>query len=1000
MSLTATQNEAIEVLVGLCSSLKIAPTITQLLQDYADFEGKQLDTSNFKSPVDFLKASGRFELIPTGNTFIVSSKINLESLHILSMVEKQKTYNVRGAPGMRKPPQKFHQKGFRPQNFHHNNNNHQQQALRPLRNVAPNARNPLPKSISPVADPNMTNPFDAATFTKVPKNITPAKSVQNRLAVAKRSISNDDMKPVRHDVPVEWWSTENMGVVGHLEQYCIMKQLPPPDYTYFKVKEGKTYKFQCRVTIEEATYSTYPEDFETKEKAKIVCAARAVENIKLSQGITQYPLFDGDDNELACKMYEIVRQHSTGIFLQEFPNLFRTTYNQSIPSHYISLMTDQYPDLFKIEELSTTQKKIVYPVEGAVLPRLASQSSLVAESPVETSSLLPPHIQLPWTQQTWSILVTFAETTTAVWCNLLGKEHYEARVDLYDEIELAGITEHPTDIITNEYYIAVVHQCPHRIRIVGKTQENDKWTCRFIDTGEEESLESDQIYICDKKFLELPAQAIQLSLEGLSLFAEIENIDYCLTELNDKVLVAKIHTTEEEFRKHRGAISATLYDTTTEEDINMNDKLMEKIRETALEPSKLNEKMNCMVITHVSDKGVILGHLKETGYMELIKKEIKKIVKEGKLKEYAKTVTSIVESEGELYLAYNKNTSNYVRAKPTGLDVNTPDVLTVTLIDYGTDLKVNKKEIYRLRPLSKALEVIPPQAIRMRLHGINNNDDQYMGSLLRGFLKPNMTALVKVIDFSVDAKEPPVSIFVRSAKGTLQSLNDAITSQTSLSPLCDKDPAVPEFNLVPDLPKFVLPVIKQKMQVKVILSQSPQMFYVQPKSLQKGFQQLASTMQKYFETMNEALESTATLQNNGIYAAYREETKEWCRAKLLNIYDQDHIKVSFSDYACIDVIPLKNLRDLPSQFKLLPEQAIKAKLYGVKPNAKVGEAAHRFINLTKNREFEAVLMEVDKVPDSLDRVVTLDLYIEGPEGEGNIYLREVLINEGLADPQN
>lgn len=51
-------------------------------------------------------------------------------------------------------------------------------------------------------------------------------------------------------------------------------------------------------------------------------------------------------------------------------------------------------------------------------------------------------------------------------------------------------------------------------------------------------------------------------------------------------------------------------------------------------------------------------------------------------------------------------------------------------------------------------------------------------------------------------------------------------------------------------------------------------------------------------------------------------------AKLLTCYSEDHIKVHFSDYACIDVVPLKHLRELLNEFKLLPEQAIQAKLYG------------------------------------------------------------------------
>lgn len=196
----------------------------------------------------------------------------------------------------------------------------------------------LAKVIKPVATPESIHSYSEKSVTpepitkvdtngiKSPSLMKP--SVQNRLAVIKRTVSNEEershdlVQEVKH-IPLEWWATENMSVVSRLEQYCSLKQLPPPNYTYFKVKEGKQYKFQCRVTIEDSTYSTYPEDFDTKEKARIVCAARAVESIKLRQGMTQYPLFDGDRQELACKIFDIVSAHKTGVFLTEVPNLFR-----------------------------------------------------------------------------------------------------------------------------------------------------------------------------------------------------------------------------------------------------------------------------------------------------------------------------------------------------------------------------------------------------------------------------------------------------------------------------------------------------------------------------------------------------------------------------------------------------------------------------------------------------------------------------------------------------
>lgn len=65
-------------------------------------------------------------------------------------------------------------------------------------------------------------------------------------------------------------------------------------------------------------------------------------------------------------------------------------------------------------------------------------------------------------------------------------------------------------------------------------------------------------------------------------------------------------------------------------------------------------------------------------------------------------------------------------------------------------------------------------------------------------------------------------------------------------------------------------------------------------------------------------------------------------------------------------------------------------ILGVKPNSQSGfstAAAHRFIQMTKNKMFDAHVMGIDRVPETLERVVILDLIIRGLEGD--ISIREV-----------
>lgn len=96
--LSPAQKVAIEILVGLCTSCKEAPTLSQLLRDYTEMEGKQFDYTGFRSIVDLLQTSDRFYIFNRAGMWIVNAKLEAESAHIALLVGKQKSNrkNTRG----------------------------------------------------------------------------------------------------------------------------------------------------------------------------------------------------------------------------------------------------------------------------------------------------------------------------------------------------------------------------------------------------------------------------------------------------------------------------------------------------------------------------------------------------------------------------------------------------------------------------------------------------------------------------------------------------------------------------------------------------------------------------------------------------------------------------------------------------------------------------------------------------------------------------------------
>lgn len=449
--------------------------------------------------------------------------------------------------------------------------------------------------------------------------------------------------------------------------------------------------------------------------------------------------------------------------------LCSSKYKLSIPSNFDRIITVDYEDWFVVEQQCTPLKSMVYPGKR---PLILSSSDKSANTRTNNSE-----ITLPWHEDQWNVFITFPETTTCVWANLLGPDYYEALVDLIDQINEVRL-EQPTEIFIKEYYIAVVHGNRQRVRVVEKHE--DQYLSHFIDSGEHETLTKDQLYVCDSKFLNLPPQAIQFSLKGLSLFDQLNGIDYCLSDLNEQVMVALVNTTEAQYKQNGNIVEATLYDTSTDINVNVNDSLLEEIAKTVLKPAKLNEKLSAVIITGVLDSGIVTGYLKCKGYKDLIKKEIERVVADKCKLDQCRGISNDIENtENEIYLVWNTATGHYLRATLVDFTRNAGlEEVVVLLIDYGTPLTVNKNfEIYRASLLSKTLQIIPPQAIRMKLHDLKTDDNPNVVSLLRGYLKPCTDSYVKVIE---QGNEPSVNIYVKT-NDKLPCVNKDIKAQMTLS---------------------------------------------------------------------------------------------------------------------------------------------------------------------------------------------------------------------------
>ena len=98
-------------------------------------------------------------------------------------------------------------------------------------------------------------------------------------------------------------------------------------------------------------------------------------------------------------------------------------------------------------------------------------------------------------------------------------------------------------------------------------------TCYFIDHGDEDVLKVKDLRKLLPEFMTLAPQAKSVRLAGLEDLAGDQNAQAELTNLSlGRSLVGQVHAQDE------SGISLILYDTNSDEDININEKILEKFR--------------------------------------------------------------------------------------------------------------------------------------------------------------------------------------------------------------------------------------------------------------------------------------------------------------------------------------------------------------------------------------------------------------------------------------
>ncbi|XP_022825812.1 RING finger protein 17 [Spodoptera litura] len=169
---------------------------------------------------------------------------------------------------------------------------------------------------------------------------------------------------------------------------------------------------------------------------------------------------------------------------------------------------------------------------------------------------------------------------------------------------------------------------------------------------------------------------------------------------------------------------------------------------------------------------------------------------------------------------------------------------------------------------------------------------------------------------------------------------------TNKSPLIEPKPSKPQKNKITILKKEMPEKVKSpesmddinlqakdkgplRLEAKVLNYQSPSHIYISLVHQQKTFNELFEKMQKYYSKSNKnKLKEDWKIGDR--CSTLCQQSQTWRRTIIMELKD-GNAKLFYSDFACVETVPISSLKELPPEFSKIGDAAIKCHLSGIMP---------------------------------------------------------------------
>ncbi|XP_015012194.2 tudor domain-containing protein 7B isoform X2 [Drosophila erecta] len=909
----------------------------------------------------------------------------------------------------------------------------------------------------------VTPQSDARTPTPSGAPITPPASPENAqtTSAAKATYKEESLRVHGGQVPTGKVVTKpkakvplkldpSFDPVSTLNFYCEANDFEKPAYNIF----NKPPHLHCSVRIAGDVYSSYPQEFTDKETACQRTAQIAIQRIQHAESHQKRSACTFSDAEFIDGLYMELRKYPHGILGHKLEDWYGSTFRQHLPSHWYDLIIESN----KIR------------VEHGIDPRIilfANDPGSGSSEPVRVSTTTLPQLVLPWQSSEggshdWNMFISYCDSTKRVWARMIDQiaNFEELTKHIGRQMESPVFRQKVFKPHVQEVYLVEIPDGWNRVRVISVDEETCSCRCHFVDFGDVAMFHFEDLFQCPPQFLVLPAQAVCLSMYALDKFEDHPHAQQVLTkELDGQTVVAHVLTTEKQFvelggaaqgvvenGKRRACLVATLYDTSTAEDIHLNDLVASRITKCTPAPSLSDEnkigKTTPILVSHINDDGDLMVLLRNDD-LKFVERSIAQTVAD--LSAQDRVSYSDLLHDRHIFVCDESvdGVKQWFRGRLVTRPLNPEEeTFDVYYVDDGRQRKTHISNIYRLEANNRALATFPPQAIPVRLHDVPEIAGQMLGRL-RGLIPSRTEALLKVV--AKDGAKPLVNVFIREDPEsmymcvniglrlefemassihpekydyTLESSNvqlprrgsfsSVLSSQSSSSDLVATTPPVtPQktpsarsgastFSSLMLKDYEAIPAVGAYFEVRVAISINPGHFAVQP---YKCYNQLQTLMKNLQDHCQEPAAKGVQPSQLAIGEAYAAPDSEgvYHRVSIHKIYDEI-IHVRFVDLGDDGVIACDQLKTLNPELRKLPKMALPAQLYGIQLTDVVWskENCVRFRQLSLGQKFIGIVRRMTKQKDGT-RALCLELVDTSTPKD--IKLHEILINEKHAQPE-